>query len=56
MIDRRYNEIAFTCDACGEVLYTCEPEWADAKRELDDAGWVARLDDGEWTHLCLECQ
>lgn len=55
MLDRIYGQIAFECDACGDVLETGEKEFGEAKAFLDAEGWRARKIGTDWIHRCPEC-
>ena len=55
MIDRQHGEIVYECDSCTETLETCEPDWNDAKRQFDDAGWRAYKAGADWVHECPKC-
>ena len=55
MIDREYGKFIPTCDVCGEIL-TAQDEFSDAVEDIKDQGWSANKIDGEWVHLCPDCQ
>lgn len=48
--------VTFTCDDCGETFEADTPDFHDALDDYKDHGGVARLDDGEWVHLCGTCK
>lgn len=46
----------FSCDECGETFEADTLDFRDALDEYKRHGGVAKLDDGEWVHLCEDCQ
>lgn len=46
----------FTCDECGETFEADGHDFYDALDEFKDNGGVARLEGGEWFHLCRDCK
>ena len=59
MSTRRHHRdktITFTCDDCGEEHEVDTDDWHDALADFKGNGGVARLDCGEWLHLCKDCK
>lgn len=46
----------FTCDDCGETFEADGLDFYDALDEFKDHGGAARLDGGDWLHLCGDCK
>lgn len=46
----------FTCDECGETFEADGLDFYYAFDEFKDNGGVARLEMGEWQHLCEDCK
>jgi len=44
-----------TCDVCGAELPP-EDDFYDAVQAKKDAGWKAKIIDGQWEDWCDECQ
>lgn len=54
-VDRRYSTVIFICDECLDELDTDEKDFQLALRVLDNEGWTAVREDGEWKHVCDTC-
>lgn len=48
--------ITFSCDECGETFEADSADFRDALEDYKLHGGAARLEDGEWVHLCKDCQ
>lgn len=48
--------ITFSCDECGETFEADTPDFRDALEDFKLHGGEVRMEDGEWVHLCKDCQ
>ena len=54
--NHRHHTLTVSCDECGEEHEVDTEEFRDAIEDYKDNGGVARLEDGEWRHLCVDCK
>ena len=54
-IEKFYGQYTPTCDYC-EATLPGQPTFAEAIRSVNEAGWESRKVDGEWNHICTDCQ
>lgn len=54
--NRREDTCAFVCDECGIEHSVSGTDFRDALEDAKGAGWRAVPQDGDWLHLCPDCQ
>ena len=48
--------VTFECDSCGDTFNTDHEDFRDALDMLKRHNWAIRQIDGNWVHVCPECQ
>lgn len=55
MLDRQYNNIAWICDGCDDVLDAKTDDFEEARAILATEGWRTTKNKKEWEHYCPKC-
>lgn len=53
----KYAGFVATCDNCDDFLETPDAsDFREAVEEIKEQGWLVKMLDGEWKHICPTCK